>query len=337
MRSSGLVEMAAISDFFRGRKVMVTGGAGLIGSAFVTALLEAGAMVFTVRHQRPIRAGNAIRTVDGDLRDRDICSAAARGMQCIVHAAGVSGGSKQVTVAGIPMFTDNLLMNTQMLEAARLEGVEHYLFVSNSSVYAKSEQPLREEHAWGESSVGIPENETGMVKRAGEIQCALYARFTEMRIAIVRAGNAYGSNDNFELDSSHVVPALIHKAVVGKPPFVLWGSGKTERDFIHSSDIARGGLFLLERAVPNQCEPINIATGKTVTIEELARLILELVGRGGEPIIYDPSAPPAAPAKRIHVGKMRALGFKPMLSLEEGLRQTIAWYRARIRGQTAAA
>jgi len=319
--------MTQIGEFFCNRRVLVTGGGGLIGSAFVEQLLRVGARVRTVRHQRPTALGGSVEVIEGDLRDREACLAAMEGMECVVHAAGIGGGSKQVTLDAISMYTDSLLMNTQVLEAARLAGVQRYLFVSNSSVHAKSETPLREEDAWGETSRGEPENETGMVKRAGETQCRVYARFTDMRIAIMRAGNAYGPHDNFDLEASHVVPALIRKAVERQNPYMVWGSPAVVRDFIHTHDIARAGLLLLAGALPHVCYPINVATGLSVTVEELVGLVLRLAGHTNAVVQYDPSAPPASPAKRIDVSRMRAMGFQPQFTLEEGLRQTIEWFR----------
>lgn len=319
--------MANDSDFFHHRKVLVTGGSGLIGSAFVGELLDRGALVHAVVHRRPIPFGADVRVRVGDLRSWAICRAAARGMDCVIQAAGVSGGSKKVTSDALSMFTDSLVMNTQMLEAARIEGVGYYLLVSNSSVYSRSDQALREEEAWGRTSVGIPENETGMVKRAGETQCGLYAKMSDMHIAIIRAGNAYGPHDNFDLQSSHVAPALIRRAVERQNPLRLWGDGTPKRDFIHSADIARGGLFVLGRVKPHQCEPVNIATGRTVTIRELADLTLRLAGHSEAEIRFEHTAPLASASKRLDVSRMRSLGFEPGLRLEEGLRQTIEWYR----------
>ena len=317
-------------DFVRGRKVLVTGASGLIGSAFVNVLRDSGAAITVVRHRRPLVDAAGLRIVDADLRDAAACRTAARGAEFVIHAAGISGGSRRVTVAAMEMFTDSLLMNTQMLEAARIEGVEGYLFISNSSVYAKSDVPLVEEAAWGDTTRGIPENETGMVKRAAETQCALYSRFTDMRIAIIRAGNAYGPNDNFDLAASHVVPALIRKAVERQQPYVLWGSGQTVRDFIHTYDIGCGGLTLLGQAERHRCFPVNVASGHTITIEALARMILQLTGYTDAMLQLDPAAPPASPAKRIDVTKMSAAGFTPQLSLQAGLRQTIDWYCAHL-------
>ncbi len=307
--------------FLKNKTVLVTGGAGLIGSAFVEKLLEAGAKVRTVRHIRPVPGEDSLEIIDGDLRDADACRRACEGADAVIHAAGVSGGSKQVTVAPIPMFTDSLQMNTQILETARLAGVERFLFISNSSVYPRSDIPLREDMALQ----GPPENETGIVKLAGEAQCALYAKFSDMRLGIIRAGNAYGPYDNFDLNSSHVVPALIRKAVEGQSPFRLWGDGSAKRDFIHTADIAAGGLFLLEHL--STAEPVNIAAGRTVAIRELAEIILTAAGMEGTKIESESGAPPASPAKIIDVSRMRKIGFEPKISLEAGLRQTIEWFR----------
>jgi GDP-L-fucose synthase len=318
-------------DFLAGETVLVTGGAGLVGSAFVEALLAKGARVRTVRHIRPVPNWDDVEVLDGDLRDADTCRRVCAGVGAVVHAAGVSGGSRNVTTHGIEMFTDTLLMSTQVLEAARLEEVPRYLFISNSSVYAKSEEPLTEDDAWGETMRGTPENETGTVKRAGEAQCGLYARFTAMRIGIARGANTYGPHDNFDLQTSHVVPALIRKAVERQQPFRLWGSGETVRDFIFSRDLAEGGLAVLEAAVEGSCRPVNLGSGQTVSIRELAGVVLEEAGYTNAHIELEPDAPPASPAKRLALARMRGVGFSPEVTLPDGIARTIGWYRERSR------
>lgn len=309
------------NDFFDGTRVLVTGGAGLIGSAFLEQLLLRGARVRTSRRRRQVPRAD-IEVLEGDLQDMDFCRRACRGMDMVVHAAGVSGGSGQVAVQPIPMFTDSLMLNTLAMEAARLEGVQRFLFVSNSSVYPQTDSLLREE----DGSVGVPENETGMVKRVGETQAGLYARSTTMKFAIIRSGNAYGPWDNFDLGSSHVVPALIHKAVRGRGPMELWGDGSALRDFIHTSDIARGGLFLLEHKADG--EPVNIASGQVVSIRQLAETILACAGRAGDGLRCLGEAPPAPKAKLLDLTRMRHLGFKPALNLEAGLEATVEWFRS---------
>ena len=313
-----------IADFYRNKKVLVTGAGGLIGTAFVAQLLEWEACVRGTQHQRRVPRASEIEIIHGDLRDPVTAREACAGMDMVVQAAGVSGGSKQVTVDPIPMFTQSLLINTVMLEAARLSGVRRYLFLSNSSVYAQSEGILSESDAWEDSYRGVPENETGWVKRIGETQCALYGRTCDMQITIVRAGNAYGPHDNFDLESSHVVPALIRKAVEKQNPYQVWGDGNTRRDFIHTEDIARAGLMLAEDGF---AQPVNIATGQIYTIKQVVEMICDLVGLPRDTIVYQNDAPPASPAKQLDISRMNAFGFKPRVDLKDGLAQTIAWYR----------
>ena len=310
-----------IGKSLKGKKVLLTGGAGLVGSAFMKKLQDAGADILAFQHVRTIPHSGTYEIIGGDLKDAESCKRACDGIHTVIHAAGVSGGSKKVTVQAIPMYTDNLLMNTQLLEAARISGVKQYLFISNSSVYAKSDQPLKEEDAYS----GFPENETGMVKRAGETQCTLYAKFTDIKIAIMRAGNAFGPYDNFDLEASHVIPALIRKAVEKQNPYRVWGDGNVVRDFIFTEDIAEAGLFLLENSA--SAEPVNIASGRCVTIRQVTDIILKITGYDDAEIEFDTSAPPASKAKRIDIGKMRELGFRPPTSLEDGLAKTIAWFK----------
>ncbi len=317
---------------FADRRVLVTGGTGLVGHHVVDELLQRGASTRVVTHRRPNPFGADVDVVEGDLRSAETCSRAVAGAEFVVHAAGVGGGSGKVAVAPVGMFTDSLLMNTHMLEAARLAGVERYLFISNSSVYAPSDKPLTEDDAWGETTRGIPENETGTVKRTGETQCQLYARFSDMAIGIIRGGNAYGSHDNFDLETSHVVPALIRKAVERQDPFVVWGSGEPVRDFTHARDIARGGLHVLERHAI--AEPVNIASGVSVPIRELVSMILELSGHTDASVIFTSDAPHVSAAKRLDVARMRALGFDASTSLRDGLNETISWYE-RMRAPAA--
>lgn len=310
---------------FEGARVLVTGGTGLIGSHFVEALLRRGSRVRIVVHCRRSPFGRGVETIAGDLRDPSACVQATTGVDYVIHAAGVSGGSKRIVVDPIPMFTDSLLINTNLLEAARLTGVRRYLFVSNSSVYARSNDSLLEVYAWGENARGVPENEAGVVKRTGETQCRLYAGHSDLQIGIIRAGNAYGPRDNFDLEGSHVIPALVRKAVERQDPYVVWGSGETVRDFIHARDIAQGGLAILEQYC--ECDPVNVATGHVVTIKELVQLVLDLSGHAPKDIRFDVAAPPASPAKWLDTTKMQALGIRPQMSLEDGLGDTIQWYR----------
>ncbi|HEX4841431.1 MAG TPA: NAD-dependent epimerase/dehydratase family protein [bacterium] len=313
--------------FFEGRRVLVTGASGLVGSHVVEQLLERGADVRAMIHTRPLPFSESVEVVAGDLTSWDDCRRVTGGVDLVIHAAGVSGGLRKVQLDPIPIFTHNLLMNAQMLEASRLAGVERYVFVSNSSVYPDSPDPLAEEVAWGAGTQGPPENVPGAVKRIGELQCKVYAGATEMGIGIVRGGNAYGPRDTFDLETSHVIPALIRKAVERQNPFELWGAGSARRDFTHARDIARGILFIMEHYAV--CDPVNIATGRGSTIREALALILEAADYEDARIVERGDRPTGQSSKALDVSKMKRLGFHTTITLEEGLRETVAWYAER--------
>lgn len=315
------------ADVVAGRRALVTGASGLLGSAFVRLLTKRGGRVRAVQHRRPV-AAQSVEVVTADLTRAEDCRRVCEGIDLIVHAAGETGGSKRVTTSLREMFTRSLVMNTLMLEASAAAGASDYVFLSNSSVYAAGSDPLREADAWGDNARGMPENETGMVKRAGEVQCAVYARSAGMRIAVIRAANAYGPNDNFDTQTSHVVAALINKAVEGSVPFMVWGDGRAIRDFIFSDDIAEAALALLSSARPGECEPVNVGTGKTWSILQVAQLLLELTGHPG-PLQLTGESPPASPVKRLDLSRMDQLGIRPAVQLPEGLRLTVDWYRER--------
>jgi GDP-L-fucose synthase len=312
-------------SLYAGKNVLVTGGAGMIGSHIVEELLKFGASVRITVHQRAHSFGSRVSVVHGDLRSMESCRRAVTGMDFVFHAAALTGGLQHVALEPIATFTDNLLMNTHVLEAARLAGVQRFCLLSNSSVYAASGEALAENDAWGGAIRGVAENPAGTVKRMAELQCKIYAENSGMRIGIVRGGNAYGPRDSFDLDRSHVLPALIRKAVLKQNPLMLWGSGDTVRDFTHARDIARGALFILDAYAV--CDPVNVATGRTSTIREVLSLILREAGNADAQVLLDSSKPSGPKAKRLDITKMTKLGFKPTISLEEGIRETIQWFK----------
>ena len=303
---------------------LVTGGAGMIGFHVVDELVKRGARVRTVIHERPNPHGHEVEVVHGDLREASLCAKAMAGVRYVVHAAGVSGGLQKVALAPIQTFTDNVLLNTVVLDAAAKAGVERYAFISNSAVYPATPDPVREDMAGGGGAAA--ENHSGSVKLLGELQCELYAQHTPIEIAIVRGGNAYGPWDMFDSHLSHVMPALISKAVTRMQPYEVWGTGENLRDFVHARDVARGVLHMLEHYAV--CKPVNVATGASVRIRDVLDKILELDGYGDAQLAWRSDKPSGYPIKRIDVTTMRSLGFEPQISLEQGLTETLAWYRA---------
>ena len=317
---------------YRNRKVLVTGGAGMIGSQLVELLLKERAEVRLVAHNRNPPELDDIEVVHGDLRRWEDCVKAVRGVDLVFHLAAFVGGVGRNVAHPAGMFTPNILMNTQMLEAARLQGVERYLFTSSACIYPGNIAYFVEDRGW-DSPPEKSNASYGWVKRMGELQSQVYAEEYGMKLAIVRPTNAYGPRDNFDLDTSHVIPALIRKAVERQDPYVIWGNGESSRDFIHARDVARGMLLALEKYPV--ADPINLATGRSVKIKDLAHLILNISGYANARVEFDSAKPIGQVERRVSTAKAREkIGFVAEITLEEGLRETIQWFvsQAQARG-----
>lgn len=312
---------------YEGKNVLVTGGTGMIGSHLVDLLLKRGANVRIVVHSRhlpkKLKIGEIIR---GDLTKQNICVKAVKDMDYVFHLAAFVGGVGRNAAHPASMFTPNILMNTQMLEVARLEDVERYLYTSSACIYPGNLDFFVEEKGW--DAPPEPTNASyGWVKRMGELQARAYSEEYNMKIAIVRPTNAYGPRDNFDLETSHVVPALIRKAVERRDPFVIWGTGESTRDLIHAKDISRGMLLALENYAV--ADPVNLATGRSIKIKDLAYLILKLSEYENARVIFDKNKPTGQVVRRVSTAKAKEkIGFVAQISLEEGLKKTIDWYKA---------
>jgi nucleoside-diphosphate-sugar epimerase len=310
---------------YSGRKVLVTGGTGFIGSNLVEHLVKLGAKVRVISRgsKRNTLPDDDIDKIQGDLTELDTCRNAARGMEYIFHLAAAGGGLLYNMRHPAGTLTPNLLMNTNMLEAARLENVDRYLFVSSSSVYPPDLDTLVEEKAWEGNPHGS-DSFFAWSKRMGELQAIAYAEEYGMSIALVRLGNPYGPKDNFDLETSHVIPALIYKAIHKINPFVVLGAGEAVRSFVHVKDVVNAMTRVLE--VYSKCDPVNIASGDSVKIKDLVSLVLELTNYKGE-LKFDTSKPEGHLLKVMDIKKLeREVGYKPTINLRDGIQDTISWY-----------
>jgi GDP-L-fucose synthase len=254
-------------------------------------------------------------------------------MDSVFHLAAFGWGLGENMKLHSQLFTRNVLMNTAMLEAAHQAGVERYLYTSSSAVYAGTMSALDDEQPWN----GDPhpsEFSFGWAKRAGEIQARIYASAGTMKIAIVRPSNPYGPGDDFHPTRAHVVPSLIIRACERHKPFVVWGTGRVERSFVHASDVARAMLLALEKGA--DCDPINIASREVTTIADVARMVLELSGHRDAGLTFDASKPEGHPGKYPSVKKAEEkLGFRAEIKLQEGLEDTISWYRSTLEQKSS--
>lgn len=322
--------------FFAGKRVAVTGGAGFIGSHVVEQLLALGAEVVV-----PSRSGGAghlahlggrVELRRADLADDDQCRAALAGVQVVMHLAADVAGLSYNMAHPASIFDANMRMGLSVLAAARHLAAERVLLCSSACVYPRHcSVPTPE----AEGFDGEPEPTNagyGWSKRMLEFLGAQYAREFGLSVAIGRPYNAYGPRDTFDPERSHVIPALIRKALAAEDGVLkVWGDGKASRSFVYVDDFARG---LVEVAARHpRAEAVNIGADEEITIDALAALVARLVSeRTGRPLRleFDATAPSGQPRRHCDTTKAEALlGFTARVPLETGLANTIDWYAAR--------
>jgi GDP-L-fucose synthase len=308
-----------MSTFWKGRRVMVTGGAGFLGSAVVRRLHEAGAAeIFVPRFE------------DYDLRKlADIDRALADGRpDLVIHLAAVVGGIGANRANPGRFFYDNAIMGLQLMEQSRLAGVAKFVAIGTVCAYPKfTPVPFREEDLWN----GYPEETNapyGLAKKMLLVQAQAYRDQYGFNAIYLLPVNLYGPGDNFDPASSHVIPALIKKCVDaherGDAYIEAWGTGSASREFLYVDDAARGIVLAAERY--DGRDPINLGVGSEITIRDLTELIARLTGFTGE-IRWDPSKPDGQPRRALDTSRAReAFGFTSSTSFEDGLRATIEWY-----------
>jgi GDP-L-fucose synthase len=312
--------------FYRHKKVLVTGGTGFVGTHFVEELLRQGARVRIPVHRRPpIVTDPRVETVRADLTQLDQCRLAMRGIQYVFHAAGAV--SAAAVTAGNPMsaITQNLILTAHCLEAAWLEGVERFQVFSSSTGYPAADHPIKEEEMWTGPTYPAYFG-YGWMRRYLERLSEFVVSKSSMKIALVRPSAVFGRWDNFDPVASHVIPALIRRAVEKQDPFVVWGTGEEVRDFLHITDLVRGCLLMLEKHAT--CDPVNLGYGQTATVKQIVGIILKAAGHEGAELKFDTTKPSTIPFRRVDTSKAtRLLGFEPRITLEEGLADTVQWYQ----------
>jgi GDP-L-fucose synthase len=296
-------------------RIYVAGHRGLVGSAIARALESRGFpnLVLRTRQELDLRDARAVESFF-----------ASQKPQYVFLAAATVGGILANDTRPAEFIRDNLQIQTNVIECARQAGAGKLLFLGSSCTYPRlAPQPMKEEHLLGGPLE--PTNEAyAIAKIAGIKMCQAYARQYGCRFISVMPTNLYGPGDNYDLESSHVVPALIRKFVearrAGAPAVTVWGSGAPRREFLHVDDLAEACLFLMEKY--DRPEIINIGTGTDIPIGELALVIQKIAGYRGE-IRFDRSKPDGTPRKLLDVSRITALGWKARITLEEGLRRTV--------------
>lgn len=309
-------------SLYSNKKVLVTGGTGLIGRPLVEKLIETGASVRIVSLDDPSRAHPDAEFMRLNLTRFDNCLKACKEMDFVFHLAGIKGSPEMTAKKPASFFVPTILFNTNMMEAAWQCDVERYLFTSTIGVYSPSEI-FHEDDVW---KTFPSENDrfAGWAKRMGELQSEAYKiEYGWDKIAIVRPANVYGPYDNFDPKNAMVIPSLIRRALDGENPLSVWGDGSPVRDFIHASDVAEGMLLALEKGLG---QPINLGCGKGVSIKEIVNIIVNNMDNKPD-VIWDKSKPSGDKKRLMDISRAQAIGFKPKISIEEGIKQVMKWYK----------
>jgi len=311
--------------FFKDKKVIVTGGSGFVGSHIVEELLKQGAKVRVPIHRRPMAIDDGrVEVLHANLMKEQDCFKAVKGVDYVFHAAGAVGSAAVKVDRAMAAITSNLILTSLMLQAAWAEGVKRFLLFGSSTGYPVADYPIKEEEMWNappySGYFGY-----GWMRRYLERLGEFVHSQSEMKIALVRPTAVYGRRDNFDPESSHVIPALIRRVAAKENPFEVWGSGDVVRDFLHVTDLARGCLLMLEKYAV--CDPVNIGYGRGVRIKEIVHFILEAAGHEDAKVLFNASKPTAIPIRLVDITKAReVLDFEPKITLKEGIRDTVNWY-----------
>jgi GDP-L-fucose synthase len=312
-------------SYFSSRRVLVTGGAGFLGSFVVANLQKKGCRNIFIP-----------RSKDYDLVDNEAVKRLYRDADpnVVIHLASIVGGIGANREKPATFFYDNLMMGAQMMEQGRRHGIEKFVAIGTICAYPKfTPVPFREENLWN----GYPEETNapyGLAKKMLLVQAQAYRQQYGFNAVYLLPVNLYGPGDNFTPSSSHVIPALIKKCVDavrnGDKQVEVWGTGNATREFLYVKDAAEGIVLATEHY--NQSEPVNLGAGFEISIRDLVTMIVEMTGFKGE-VAWDQTKPDGQPRRMIDTTRAeKYFGFRAKTFLKEGLKQTIAWYLQRDKG-----
>lgn len=301
-----------------GAKIYVAGHKGLVGSAILRGLQTKGYTNLVYRTSSEL-----------DLRKFDdvLTFFAAEKIDYVFMAAAKVGGIVANNEYPADFIRDNLLIQTNVIDAAYKTGVTKLLFLGSTCIYPKlAPQPLKEEYLLT-GELEATNEPYAIAKIAGIKMCQSYNRQYGTRYISVMPTNLYGPNDNFDLETSHVLPALMRKIYEAKvnqiPQVEIWGTGTPKREFLHADDLANACLFLMNNYESNDI--INVGVGEDISIKELAEIIKKVIGFDGE-LVFNTSKPDGTPRKLVDVTKIENLGWKAKIELEEGIRSAYQWF-----------
>jgi GDP-L-fucose synthase len=308
-----------ILNSFRGRNVLVTGGTGMIGREIVHILGDAGAKVRIVSLDK-VKVDARAEHVYGDLRSFDLCRELTHDMDFVFHVAGIKGSVEVTKAKPASTFVPFLMMNTNVLEASRLNGVQKAVYTSTIGAYASAEVFNENEYSILSEPMDMY---PGWAKRMAELQCEAYLKqYGQKFYSVVRPCNVYGPGDNFDPDNAMVIPTLMSRIANGDKPVRIWGDGTAVRDFLYSRDAAEGCILALYHGTRGSF--VNLGSGKGYTIRELVESLREFLEFEYE---FDASKPAGYPRRIMDAKRAKDwIGFEASTTLIEGLKKTWAWF-----------
>ena len=303
------------------KKVLVTGGTGMIGRYLIDKLLEMNCNVTVVSLDSPEGLPASVSFMKLDLTILDNCLIACKDQDYVFNLIGIKGSPKMSRERPASFMVPMLMFNTAMMEAAMRCNVKWYLYTSSVGVYHPAET-FKEDDVW-KTFPSENDKHPGWAKRIGELQADAYRiQYGRNNISIVRPANVYGMWDNFDPENAMVIPSLINRIMSGENPLTVWGDGTPVRDFIYARDCAEGMIHMVENGVT---EPVNLGSGDGVSIKEIAENIRNIYNTNID-IVWDTSKPKGDAKRIMDTSRAESHGFKCKTSLEDGLRETIRWF-----------
>ena len=302
---------------FQNRKVLVTGGTGLIGREVTSQLLELGSKVKVVSLDN-LQSNQNVEYINGDLTNLDFCLEVTKGMDYVFHLAGIKGSIDVTKSRPASFFVPLLMFNTNVLEASRRNNVEKLVYTSSIGAYSAAEVFIETENRDGSPQDMYP----GWAKRMAELQIRAYKEEYDLDWSIVRPCNVYGPGDNFDPKNAMVIPSLMHRIVNGEKPLKVWGDGTAIRDFAFSRDVALGVIQALHHGTRGDF--VNLGSGKGYSVKQLVETLNEFIDFEYE---FDTSKPSGFPKRVMDISRAKEwINYNPQTSLREGLELTWNWF-----------
>jgi GDP-L-fucose synthase len=314
-----------MNDYFKGKKILVTGASGFVGTNLIEKLLQFGAIVHGTIHKTPPQIKfQGVHYINADLTNEFDCFSVSKNIDYIFMCAANSSGAEVMEKAPLTHLTPNIVMNSQMLAAAYANNVKKFIFVSSNTVYPLTDFPVKENDT--NYDFYNKYHIVGWMKLFSERMCEMYTHHIKhpMQTLIVRPGNLYGPYDKYNWSESKVIAALIRRFAEKNNPLDVWGDGNDIKDFLYIDDFTDG---LLKATAANINGPINIASGKPATIKDVINALIEVTNSSDLKINYDLGMPSMIPVRLISAELAnKTLNWESQYSLEDGLRKTYEWY-----------